>query len=71
MDCRDYTTYGEDLEWGKFRVEIIEGRGDASKAELSAGHRYSELFFGLEIESGEFIFLSNADGETHSKHQIS
>ena len=56
---------------GKVQVEITEGRGDASKAELSTGHRYAELFFALDTESGEFIFPSNADGETQSKHQIS
>jgi hypothetical protein len=33
---------------GKVQVEITEGRGDASKAELSAGHRYAELFFALD-----------------------
>jgi hypothetical protein len=56
---------------GKVQVEITEGRGDASKAELSAGHRYAELFFALDTESGELILPSNADSETQSKHQIS
>jgi hypothetical protein len=48
---------------GKVQVEITEGRSDGSKAELSTEHRYAELFFTLDTESGEFAFVSDVGGE--------
>jgi hypothetical protein len=48
---------------GKVQVEITEVRSGGSKARPSKGHRYAELFFALDTESGEFTFLTNADGE--------
>jgi hypothetical protein len=48
---------------GKVQVEITEVRSGGSKAELSTEHRYAELFFTLNTESGEFAFVTNVDGE--------
>jgi hypothetical protein len=42
---------------GKVQVEITEVRSGGSKAGLSRGHRYAELFSALETESGQFTFL--------------
>jgi hypothetical protein len=48
---------------GKVQVEITEVRSGGSKAELSTEHRYAELFFTLDTENGEFVFVTNVDGE--------
>jgi hypothetical protein len=43
---------------GKIQAEITEVRSGGSKAEFSTEHRYAELFFALDTESGEFAFTA-------------
>jgi hypothetical protein len=48
---------------GKVQVEITEVGSSGSKAELSTGHRYAELYFTLDTESAEFAFVTDVDGK--------
>jgi hypothetical protein len=48
---------------GKFQVEFAEVQGGGSKAEFSTVQRSAELFFALDTESAELVFVTNVDGE--------
>jgi hypothetical protein len=41
---------------GKVQAEITEVRSDGSKAKFSTEHRYAEILFGLDTETGEVDF---------------
>jgi hypothetical protein len=48
---------------GKVQAEITEVWSGGSQAEFSTEHRYAEIFFALDTESGEFAFRpENLDG---------
>jgi hypothetical protein len=46
---------------GKFQVKFAEVQSGCSKAELSTEQRSAELFFTLDTESAELVFLINVD----------
>jgi hypothetical protein len=48
---------------GKFQVEFAEVQSGCSKAEPSTEQRSAELFFTLDTESAELVFLTNIDRE--------
>jgi hypothetical protein len=48
---------------GKFQVEFAEVQSGGSKAELSTEQRSAELFFALDTESADIVFVRNVDGE--------
>ena len=48
---------------GKFQVEFAEVQSGCSKAELSTEQRSAELFFTLDTEGAELVFLTNIDRE--------
>ena len=48
---------------GKFQVEFTEVQSGGSRAELSTENRSGELFFALNTESAEVVFVTDVDGE--------